>query len=73
MPEQTTISVNGEPRQVQANTPLTQILVDFKIDPASARGIAVAINDEIIRRKAWEDQKLAEGDRIEIVTARQGG
>lgn len=73
MPEQATISVNGESRQIEPNTSLTQVLREFKIDPSSARGVAVAINDEIIRRHAWQDQTLAAGDRIEIVTARQGG
>lgn len=73
MPEQAVISVNGEARQIDPDTLLPQILKEFKIDPSSARGIAVAINDEIIRRNAWQDQALASGDRIEIVTARQGG
>jgi sulfur carrier protein len=36
-------------------------------------GIAVAVNDRIVRKSAWSEHKLIDGDRIEIVKAVQGG
>lgn len=36
-------------------------------------GIAAALNDRVIPRTQWEQTTLSEGDRIEIVTAVQGG
>ena len=38
-----------------------------------ARGIAVAVNDEVVRRNAWQERELREGDRVELVRAVQGG
>lgn len=38
-----------------------------------ARGIAVAVNDEVVRRSVWDERPLQDGDRVEIVRAVQGG
>jgi sulfur carrier protein len=40
------------------------------IDP---RGIAVAVNDRVIRKSIWQEHELQDGDRVEIVRAVQGG
>ena len=39
----------------------------------SPRGIAVARNGEVVPRSAWAGTVVADGDRIEIVTAAAGG
>jgi len=36
-------------------------------------GVAVARNGEVVRRAEWPATALAEGDRIELVSATQGG
>ncbi|WP_329092944.1 MULTISPECIES: sulfur carrier protein ThiS [unclassified Streptosporangium] len=36
-------------------------------------GVAVAVNDEVVSRGAWESTALAEADRVEVLTAVQGG
>ena len=36
-------------------------------------GIAAALNDVVIPRRLWDQTLVADGDRIEIVTAVQGG
>lgn len=66
-----TLSVNGEVRSFDAS--LADILCDFGVDIALSRGVAVAVNDEVVRKKDWADFALSPNDRIEIVTARQGG
>lgn len=36
-------------------------------------GVAVAVNDEVVRRDDWDLRELRAGDRVEVVTAVQGG
>jgi sulfur carrier protein len=36
-------------------------------------GVAVAVNDEVVPRTAWEAAALSTGDRVEVLTAVQGG
>ncbi|MDP4198359.1 MAG: sulfur carrier protein ThiS [Bacteroidota bacterium] len=37
------------------------------------RSVAVAVNDEVVRRSTWPERELRDGDRVEIVRAVQGG
>lgn len=39
----------------------------------AARGIAVAVNEEVIPRSEWAEHSLHENDTILIITATQGG
>lgn len=36
-------------------------------------GYAVAINDEIVPKSTWQTATISDGDRIELLTAVQGG
>jgi sulfur carrier protein len=36
-------------------------------------GCAVAVNGEVIPRSGWEEHVLRDGDRVEVLTAVQGG
>ncbi len=65
-----TVSVNGEPMAFDALVKVSE-LVD--IVGRDRRGIAVAINDEVVPRGSWAMSALADGDRVEILTAAQGG
>lgn len=38
-----------------------------------ARGVAVAVDREVVRRGAWSETQLTPGARVEILTAIQGG
>jgi sulfur carrier protein len=66
------IYVNGEPVQSAANPTIRDLLLARGIDPERG-GIAVAVDAEIARRGAWPTQTVADGARVEIVTATQGG
>jgi sulfur carrier protein len=37
------------------------------------RGVAVAVNGEVVPRSGWEDTDLRDGQRVEVVEAIQGG
>ena len=41
--------------------------------PDEGRGVAVAIDGEVVPRGRWDDVALADGARVEVVQAVQGG
>ena len=49
-----------------------ELLAALGVEPR-ARGVAVAVNGEVVPRSAWEDRRVADGDRVEALTAMQGG
>jgi len=67
------VTVNGDIREVPAGYPLTSLLEDAGIDVEDARGVAVALNESVLRQQDWDDVTLAADDTVEIVTAQQGG
>jgi sulfur carrier protein len=40
---------------------------------AAKRGVAVAVNGEVVPRSQWAEVALRDGDRVEVLTAAQGG
>ena len=67
-----TASVNGEPREVPEGTTVTALVVDLGL-PAGGRGVAVAIDGEIVPRAEWGTREVTDGARVEVLTAMQGG
>lgn len=67
-----TLSVNGQPRNVPAGTTIDALLAATGRDPA-VPGVAVAVDDRVVRRALWAETALADGARVEVVTAAQGG
>ncbi|MGH8879979.1 MAG: sulfur carrier protein ThiS [Stackebrandtia sp.] len=60
--------INGEPAEVNGRT-----VADAVANLSRAeRGIAVAVNGEVVPRAQWTRQ-LSDGDRVEVLTASQGG
>jgi sulfur carrier protein len=65
------IRINGQNEPLGVAT-LAALLEEKAVD-TSQRGIAVALNGEIVPRAAWPQTALRPGDSIEIVRALQGG
>lgn len=65
-----TVSVNGADRQVPEGTTFAALLVELGLD---VRSVAVARNDEVVRRADLGHERIARGDRIEIIKAVAGG
>jgi sulfur carrier protein len=42
-------------------------------DAARGRGVAVAVNDEVVPRGSWAEVALGDGDTVEALTAVPGG
>jgi sulfur carrier protein len=40
---------------------------------ADARGVAVAVDGEVVPRASWSTFALVDGARVEVLTAMQGG
>jgi thiamine biosynthesis protein ThiS len=64
------IFVNGQPRQVPADTTVARLLDQLEL---AARQVAVEVNLELVPRAAHAARRLAAGDRLEVVTLVGGG
>lgn len=66
--------VNGEPRDTDA--PDLDALwreETRELDLAGPQGFAIAHNGAVVRKAAWRETPLGEGDRVDIIRAMQGG
>ena len=68
------LNVNGEER-VSACRDLADLwrAETADLDLPDPKGFAIALNGAVVRRDAWAATSLADGDRIEIIRAMQGG
>ena len=65
------ITVNGEARSdVAPGTTLACVVALLTQAPS---GVAAAVNDAVVPRGAWVSYTLGDGDRVEVLTAVQGG
>ena len=64
------IQVNGEPRDVAAETTVSQLIEPLQLDP---RYLAVERNRQLVPRADHQQTLLQEGDRLEVVTLVGGG
>jgi sulfur carrier protein len=66
-----TVEVNGRPVELSDGAAVSDAVSQAGGTPA--RGIAVAVDGEVVPRSAWESTRLREGQTIEVVGAIQGG
>lgn len=66
------VTINGVSRELPAAQTLAELLRNLGV-AIDRGGIAVAQNDVVIPRARWDETPVAEGDRLEIITAVQGG
>lgn len=64
------IVVNGEAREAAEGSTLADVLSGAGVPE---RGVAVAVDDQVVRRADWPRHRLTEGARVEVLTAVQGG
>lgn len=65
-----TVIVNGTPQELPGGAAVADAV---RLVTAAPAGVAVAVNDEVVTRAAWRSTPLADGDRVEVLTAVQGG
>ena len=67
-----TIELNGERLELDGRKTVSEAL-ELAGVAAERRGIAVAVDGEVVPRSRWPRTELADGQRVEIVGAIQGG
>ncbi|MBN4051372.1 sulfur carrier protein ThiS [bacterium AH-315-M05] len=65
------ITINKDPKTIDTDSHLLQLLESVKL--IDQKGVAIAVNDQVITRGNWEQFKLKENDKITIIKATQGG
>jgi sulfur carrier protein len=66
------VVINGEECRLPQGATL-ELAVREAGAPEGGRGVAVAVDGEVVPRAEWSSRTLAEGQRIEVLTAVQGG
>ena len=66
------IVLNGERTEVAAGETVSAVLARLGLS-AETRGVAVAVDGEVVPRGALGTFALAEDARVEVLTAMQGG
>jgi sulfur carrier protein len=65
-------TVNGEARVLPAGATVASVLEMLDVAP-DARGIAVAVDGEVVARSRWDATSLCDGSMVEVVAAIGGG
>lgn len=65
-------TVNGRSEALPDETTVADVVVRLG-HQAEGRGLAVALNGEVVARADWRATKIADGDRLEVLVATQGG
>ena len=66
------VMLNGETAEL-AEGATVKAAVDSLELPAAGRGVAVAVDAEVVPRTEWDTHELQEGARVEVLRAIQGG
>jgi sulfur carrier protein len=64
------VLVNGEPTELRAGATVESALASLELPD---RGVAVAVDAEVVPRGEWPARELSEGARVEVLRAIQGG
>jgi sulfur carrier protein len=64
------VLVNGEPTELDAGATVQTVLAGLDVPD---RGVAVAVDAEVVPRGEWPAHELSEGARVEVLRAIQGG
>ena len=66
------VIVNGDALDVPEEATIATVVQMTGATP-SAKGLAVAVNAEVVPRSAWDEKRLAAEDRVEVLRAIGGG
>ncbi len=66
------VLLNGEPRALPEGATVATAVAELEL-PAAGRGVAVAVDREVVPRGEWDRKTLDDGARVEVVRAVQGG
>jgi sulfur carrier protein len=64
------VVINGERRQLSPGATVATVVEALSV---GGRGVAVAVEGEVVPRGAWGRTELSDGAHVEVVSAVQGG
>lgn len=64
------VLLNGVQQSLAAGTTVDDVV---SLIAPHRRGVAVALNGEVVPKSTWAQTTLSAGDRVEVLTAAQGG
>jgi sulfur carrier protein len=74
------VRINGEARELAVGATVASVVESMSAAPAgraapapAGRGVAVALDGQVVPRGEWDATELSEGMRLELVVAVQGG
>jgi sulfur carrier protein len=65
------VTINGAEKEVGPATKVADVVSDFA--GSRRRGIAIALNGEIVPKSEWAEVAMHDGDRLEVLSAIGGG
>jgi sulfur carrier protein len=66
------VTINGDRRELPAGATVASVIASLHNAP-EGRGVAVAVEGEVVPRAQWSNTELREGATVEVVVAVQGG
>ena len=69
-PDTLQVTVNGDARAVAPGITVSRLVAELGLEP---RGIAVAVDGEVVTRRRWDDRTLTGGEQVEVLSIAQGG
>ncbi len=66
------VTLNGEPRELPERASVAEAVSAAGGQP-DGRGLAVAVDGEVVARARWAAVELDDGQHVEILRAAQGG
>ena len=64
------LTINGERREFPQDATVSELLSDLSLE---RDGIAVAVNERVVRQTTFDRYRLQDGDVVEIIRAVAGG
>lgn len=65
------VLVNNKLYAVQPGTTVAALLQFIEL--SSDKGVAIAVNSQVIPKTSWQEQVLQTSDKVTIIRATQGG
>ena len=66
------VKINGDTRELPDGATVASVVASLPNAP-QGRGVAVAVEGEVVPRARWQGTELREGANVEVVVAVQGG
>ena len=66
------VTLNGAQTELPDRATVRALLQALDL-PGGERGVAVAVDAEVVPRGAWPETVVGDGAQVEVVTAIQGG